>query len=93
MKLAAIPFALAAAVLWGGAVLLCAVANLIWPGYAADFLRLIDSIYPGYHFNHTGISVVVATGYALVDGLVGGFVLAVLYNLFACKGKQEQPPA
>jgi hypothetical protein len=69
--------------IWGGCILVVGAANLIWPGYGQAFLQLCASIYPGYHPG-TGIgSVVTGTIYALVDGGVGGAVVAWLYNLFA----------
>ena len=38
MKLNVPAFALTAGLLWGGAVLLVALANLAWPGYGRAFL-------------------------------------------------------
>ena len=72
-------------ILWGGAVLICAVANIIWPGYAQALLDGISSFYPGYDASPTAGAVVIGTLWALVDGFVGGVILAWIYNLFTKK--------
>lgn len=83
MKLNIKALALASSLLWGGAILLAALANLFWPDYGMAFLQLAASIYPGYQPG-TGIgSVVLGTAYGLVDGAVGGAIFAWLYNLAA----------
>jgi hypothetical protein len=72
--------ALAAGVLWGAAVLGVALANLIWPAYGAEFLRVMASVYPGYSGERYVRQVLIGTGYALVDGGVAGALMAWLYN-------------
>ena len=72
-----------AALLWGGGVLVCGLANLIWPTYNVAFLQLVSSIYPGYHATRSLGSVVVGTLYALLDGAVCGWLFAWLYNRVA----------
>ena len=86
MRLNVKALAVAAGILWAAAILLTALANLIWPGYAQQFLQLVASIYPGYHAARTFASVIVGTLYALVDGAVCGALLAWLYNRFAAAG-------
>jgi len=83
MKLNVTAFALTAGLLWGGAVLVVALANLAWPGYGRAFLELTASLYPGYHPGTGAASVIVGGLYGLVDGLIGGAVFAWLYNLFS----------
>ena len=83
MKLNVTAFALAAGLLWGGAVLVVALANLAWPGYGRAFLELAASLYPGYHPGTGAGSAIVAALYGLVDGGIGGAVFAWLYNLIA----------
>ena len=78
--------ALTSALLWGGAVLVVAVANLLWPGYGRAFLDLAASIYPGYHPASGPQSVMTGTLYALVDGATGGAIFACLYNRFTPRG-------
>lgn len=90
MKLSITALALAAGLFWGGAILIVASANLIWPGYGRIFLDLAASIYPGYRPG-TGIgSVITGTLYGLVDGAIGGAIFGWLYNLLA---RQRPGPA
>jgi hypothetical protein len=85
MRFNIIAFALTVALVWGGAILAVASANLIWPSYGHTFLDLAGSIYPGYHPG-TGVgSVISGTLYGLVDGAIGGAVFAWLYNLLGGK--------
>jgi hypothetical protein len=72
-------------VLWGGCVFLAGLANLIWTGYAAAFLNLLASIYPGYHASATLGDLVVGTLYAALDGAAGGLIFGCLYNYLAGK--------
>ena len=86
MKLNIRAFMLTCAVLWAAAVCITGVSNLIWPGYAAAFLQVIASIYPGYDTSGTIGSVIVGTLYAALDGAVAGLVFAWVYNVFSGKG-------
>ena len=83
MRFSVIPLALTLGVFWGAAILIVAVANLIWPNYGRAFLDLAASIYPGYHPDSGLASVITVTLYGLVDGAVGGAVFACLYNFVA----------
>ena len=93
MKFAMIPLAIACAILWGGSVFLCGMANMLWPSYGESFLQLLDSIYPGYHASGSFGSVVIGTLYAIMDGAVGGLVFGLLYNLLVGKCGCHQSPA
>jgi hypothetical protein len=75
--------AITSALLWGGAVLFVGLINLATPTYGAAFLQGVSSIYPGYHDSRQFLDVLVGTGYALVDGGVGGAVFGWLYNFFS----------
>ena len=82
MKLSIKGLALAAAILWGAAVLLVGIANMIFPGYGMNFLEVIGSVYPGYQPG-TGIaSVIIGAIYAVVDAVVAAAIFAWLYNFF-----------
>lgn len=85
MRLSIIAFSLSAALLWGIAVLLVAIANRILPPYGGAFLQFVASLYPGYHPGAGLGSVVIGTLWGLVDGAIAGAVFAWLYNLFARK--------
>ncbi len=80
MQLSTKALGITGALLWGGAILLCGVANLISASYAAEFLKLLSSIYPGFHASRTIGDVLVGTGYGLVDGGLAGLVFGWLYN-------------
>lgn len=90
MRLNITALTLTAGLFWGGAILIVALANLIWPGYGRTFLDLAASIYPGYRPG-TGIgSVITGTLYGLVDGAIGGAIFGWLYNLLT---RQRPGPA
>jgi len=89
MRLSVIALASTAGVFWGGAILMVALANLIWPSYGRAFLELTASLYPGYQPGAGLGSVVTGTLYGLGDGAVSGAVFAWLYNLFT----QRRPGA
>lgn len=74
---------LAAGLFWGGAILIVALANQIWPGYGRAFLDLAASVYPGYHPGAGVGSVITGTLYGLADGAITGAVFGWLYNLLA----------
>jgi hypothetical protein len=82
MKLSIKAMAMTSAVVWGGAVLTVGVANIIRPKYGKEFLRVVASIYPGYHARPTLGNVAIGTAYGVVDGAVGGALCAWLYNCF-----------
>jgi hypothetical protein len=82
MKLCVKALALTSGVLWAGCVFCVGVANLIWAGYGVQFLQWLSSFYPGYHAARNFGEVVIATLYALLDGLLGGAIFALLYNFF-----------
>ena len=83
MRLSVKALGIVSAMLWGGAVLTSGLANLISGSYGAEFLRVLSSIYPGFHASRTFADVLVGTGYALVDGGSAGLVFAWLYNWIA----------
>jgi len=72
--------AYAGAALWAGSFLLVGLVNLSSPTYGLEFLELMASLYPGYTADRTFESVLIGTGYALVDGAVGGWLFGWLYN-------------
>ena len=83
MRFSVIPLALTLGVFWGAAILIVAVANLIWPNYGRAFLDLAASLYPGYHPGSGLASVITVTFYGLVDGALGGVLFPWPYNLLA----------
>jgi len=93
MKFAIRPLVVACAVMWGGAVFLCGMANMQWPSYGEAFLQLLASIYPGYDAGGGFGNVVVGTLYAALDAAVGALVFGLLYNLLVSKCCGNQSPA
>jgi hypothetical protein len=83
MRLSAKAMALALGLLWGGGVAFAALVHLAIPSYGTAFLDFVGSLYPGFHGARSLGDAVVGTVYGLIDGAVGGFIFASLYNLFA----------
>lgn len=83
MRLNVTALAVAAGVIWGGAILLTAIAHAIWPPYGGAFLEMAASLYPGYEASPGAGPVIVGTLYGLVDGAIFGAILGWLYNLVA----------
>jgi hypothetical protein len=82
MKLSTTSLALAFGILWGCGVGFVALAHLVFPSYGTSFLEVVGSIYPGFHAARNIGDAMIGTGYALLDGTVGGFVFGWLYNMF-----------
>jgi hypothetical protein len=59
----------ASGILCGAAVSVTGVANLVWPGYGIEFLRLLASFYPGYKASGSIADLIVGILYALADGV------------------------
>ncbi len=76
----------AAAILWGGCMLAVGLINLAAPSYGADFLRLMSSIYPGFHDSRTIGQVLLGTIYGFVDGAIAGYFFGLLYRWTAGNG-------
>ena len=85
MKLNVKALASTAGILWALALFLVGAANLVWSGYGVAFLRLMASVYPGYHAAGSVGDLIVGTLYALVDGAICGLAFGWLYNLFIGK--------
>ncbi len=77
MKFNTKALALASAILWGFAMLLMTLANLIWGSYGQQFLQTMSSVYPGYHATRSFAEVVVGTLYGVVDGFIAGGVFCL----------------
>ncbi|MGM0680580.1 MAG: bacteriophage holin, partial [Pseudomonadota bacterium] len=71
MKLHALALGLTLGILWGGAILLTGLANLIWPGYGMAFLEVVASIYPGFAPGGGVGTVLLGSVYGLADGVIG----------------------
>jgi hypothetical protein len=88
MRLSLKALAVAAGLLWGGAILFVGLINLARPAYGINFLEIMSSVYPWFHASHTLGDVIVGTVDGLIDGAVAGLLLAWLYNSFAGARKE-----
>ena len=50
-------------------------------GWGEELVPLVSSIYIG--FDSTGVGVLIGAVWAFVDGVIGGALIAALYNFFA----------
>jgi len=83
MQLSVKALTIVVAILWGGGMLFTGLVNLAVPSYGVECLKLMSSVYPGFHASGTLVDVLVGTGYGLVDGAIAGFLFGWLYNFFA----------
>ena len=83
MKLSIKGLAITAAILWSAALLIVGSANMMFPGYGANFLEVIGSVYPGYHPGTGFSSVIIGSLYGVVDAGIGAAIFAWVYNFFA----------
>lgn len=88
MQLSVKALTIVTAILWGGGVLFTGLVNLAVPSYGTECLKLMSSVYPGFHFSRTFGDVLVGTGYGLADGAIAGFIFSWLYNFFAGRAGQ-----
>jgi len=89
MQLSAKALAIVSAIFWGASILLVGLINLAAPAYGTNFLHGLSSVYPGFHASRTVLDVLVGTGYGIVDGAVGGYLLAVLYNFIVPRVERQ----
>jgi hypothetical protein len=82
MQLSIKGLAIAASLLWGGAILCVGLVNLVSPSYGLSFLQAVSSVYPWFHASRKLGDVVIGSIDGLVDGAIAGMLLAWLYNFF-----------
>jgi hypothetical protein len=89
MRLSVKGLAWSAGLLWGAALFVTAILNLVFPLYGFAFLHVMRSLYPGYAATSGLVGAIVLALYGVVDGAVCGALFGWLYNLFA---KPASPP-
>jgi hypothetical protein len=80
MRLSIKGTAIAAGLLWGAAILLVGLINLVRPDYGMSFLTMMHSVYPWFHSSHTATSVLIGTIDGLIDGAIAGSLFGWVYN-------------
>ena len=80
LKLSLKATAIAAGLMWGGAILLVGVINLVDPNYGVNFIQMTSSVYPWFHVSRTIGNVIIGTIDGLIDGAIAGLIFALLYN-------------
>jgi predicted DNA repair protein MutK len=80
MRLSLKATAIAAGLLWGGAILLVGLINLADPRYGMNFMQMTSSVYPWFHATRNVANVIIGTIEGLIDGAVAGLLFALLYN-------------
>ena len=77
------------AILWGACMLIVGLIHLRFASYGGDFLRMMSSIYPGFHASRTFGDVLVGTCYGLADGAILGCVFSSLYRRMGREGVSQ----
>ena len=72
--------AIAAGLVWGGAILIVGLINLADPSYGMNFIQMTSSVYPWFHASRSIGNVVIGTVDGLIDGAIAGLIFALLYN-------------
>lgn len=90
MQLSIKAFALACGILFAVWMLLAGIVAVMFPDWGTRFMDVVGAFYPGVGGVAFG-QVIVATLYALVDGLVGGAVFAWLYNRLVAPAPSAEP--
>jgi hypothetical protein len=80
MRLSLKAMAIAAGLLWGGAILCVGVINLAIPSYGINFIQVTSSVYPWFHASRTAANVLIGTVDGFIDGAIAGLIFALLYN-------------
>ncbi len=79
MKLSVKGMAFAMAIMWSLSILVTGFTAM--HGWGGMFVEVMGSLYKGYDATPKGACI--GAAWAFGDGLVGGAVLAFLYNMFA----------
>ena len=85
MKLDAVKFGLTIGIVWAGGVLCLGLMSDIL-NWGTPLVQGLGSLYLGYKASPGGI--IVGTIWALLDGGIGGFITAAIYNWLVGLGKK-----
>ncbi len=70
---------LSGGILWGAVMLVTTWASVLW-GYGTAFLGVMADVYPGFSVSWGGS--IVGAVYGFIDGFIGLYLLAWIYNKF-----------
>lgn len=85
-KLSPLGLGLALGIMWALSILITGLAGMHFD-WGEEFIDVMGSVYVGFEASVKGS--LVGAGWALLDGFIGGFILAWLYNcLCKCCGKK-----
>ena len=96
MKLSIKATMITCALFWAGWILVVGLINRFVPTYGWTFLKVVSSLYPGYHGVYGLKDLAVGVAYGLVDGAIGGLIIAWIYNMVlscgccGCKKDEEE---
>ena len=79
MRLRPLGFGMSLGILWALSVAVISLLS-IYLSYGTAIVTFLTTVYLGYEL--TLVGVLIGTGWAFLDGFVGGFLLAAVYNLF-----------
>ena len=77
MALNAKNFGLAGGIIWGAGMLITTLISQA-TGWAAGFLNIMATVYPGYTIS--GVGSIVGFVYGFIDAFIGLYIFAWLYN-------------
>lgn len=88
MKLRKFAFGFALGLTWSAGVVIMAIINAFCPDWGNDMIKLLGNVYLGYDESIKGM--VLGALWAFGDGFIGGFFIALFYNLCLCCCKSKQ---
>jgi hypothetical protein len=81
MKLSTKAMTISGGLIWGFAMFLAGLGHLFRPAFGTSFLMAMSSLFPGFHVARTWESILIGVVWGCVDGAIGGFIFAWLYDL------------
>ena len=79
IKLRPLGLGMSFGILWALSVMAISLLSIYF-SYGTTVVTFLTTVYWGYELTLTGV--LIGTGWAFLDGFVGGFLLAAIYNLF-----------
>ncbi len=83
MRVSRTALALTLGILWACALGMIGILHALFPPYGVRFFEFMASIYPGISGSGSLADIALSALYGLVDGFLGGWVIAWLYNALA----------